>query len=126
MMTRSLVWTAGPGTAVARYLTWLTVFFTGVFGAFYLLGYVNLFTDLPVVDPVHALAVALVVVASLWIWLGKRKRSLAKEEADAVHPLNVLRVQFLPGNRNVLGKGAVPLYAQGLIIPACVGSAATA
>src|SRR5947207_15383871 len=82
MLTRWATRTSGSENVLLRCMTWMAVFFTSFFGGFYILGYINIATDLPVVDSLYASAVALVVFIGFGVWLPKRMPGLLKEEGN--------------------------------------------
>src|SRR5215510_11431625 len=61
---------------VSGFLAWVVVFFATFFGGFYLLGYVNLATNLPTVAPVYGFVLVLGALIGLRLWLAKRKPGL--------------------------------------------------
>ena len=98
LLTRLAVSGADSQNRVARLLTWTVCFFTSFFGGFYLLGYVNILTDLAVVDSLSASVVALVVFMCVRLWLGKRRPGLVRVGTNAGGPQNFVNQLSLPGN----------------------------
>src|SRR6266446_5944472 len=90
MLTRWAMRTSGPENVVLRFMTWMAFFFTSFFGGFYILGYINIATDLPVVDSLYASVVALVVFMGFGLWLAKRMPGLVKEGGNAGRSHNFL------------------------------------
>src|ERR1700757_753860 len=82
MLTRWAMSTFGPENIVLGLMTWMAGFFTSFFGGFYILGYINIATNLSVVDSLYASVVALVVFIGLGLWLANRMPGLLKEEGN--------------------------------------------
>jgi hypothetical protein len=99
MLTRSAMRTSGPENVVLRLMTWMAFFFTSFFGGFFIVGYINIATDLPVVDSLYASVVALVVFMGFGLWLAtNRMPGLVKEGGNAGRSHNFVIQLFLPGN----------------------------
>src|SRR5882724_11585407 len=82
MLTRWATSTSGPENIVLRCMIWMAVFFTSFFGGFFIVGYINIITNLPVVDPLYASVVALAVFIGFRLWLAKRMHGLVKAEGN--------------------------------------------
>src|SRR5262245_1630724 len=83
MLTRRATSGSDPENSTLRFLTWVVFFFASFFGGFYILGYINLATDLPVVDTFYASIVALVVFVGFGPWLTKRRPSPVRPGGNA-------------------------------------------
>ncbi len=99
VLTRALMADSGHDDVVSRCLTWTVMFFAIFFGGFHALGYVNLFTDLPVVDSLSGAAVVLVAFVGFRLWPAKRTTGLAERtEANAQRRHDFVKRSLLPGN----------------------------
>ena len=98
MLTRWIMSSSGPDNVILRFETWTVFFFTSFFGGFHILGYINLATDLPVVDSLYALVIALVIFIGLGRWLAKRMPGLVEQGGNAGRPRNSVMQISLPGN----------------------------
>src|SRR6266436_2692648 len=112
MLTRWATSTSGPANVVLRCMTWMAVFFTSFFGGFFIVGYINIITDLPVVDPLYASVVALVVFIGFRLWLAKRVPGLGKEEGNTRRSHNFAIQLSLPGNGvgRTLAMGSIVIF----------------
>lgn len=62
---------------VSRFLSCFTIFFTIFFGGSFILGHINLATDLPVVNPFYGSSIIFVGFL-LWVWFSKSTLIIAK------------------------------------------------
>src|SRR6266478_3948468 len=113
MLTRWATSTSGPENIVLRCMTWMAVFFTSFFGGFFIVGYINIITDLPVVDSLYASVVALVVFIGFGLWLAKRTPGLVKEGGNAGRSHNFLIQLSVPGNglSRTLAMASIVIFA---------------
>jgi len=76
LMSASLSKRINGESSISVFLAWVLIFFTAFFGGFYLLGYVNLATGLPVVDPIHSSLLGLILLAACTYWLSRSQKRL--------------------------------------------------
>src|SRR4029453_15786650 len=81
---------------VSGFLAWVVVFFAVFFCGFYILGYVNLATNLPTVNPAYGCVIVLIALVGFRLWFAKRMPGLLDFKRDAIYLQNPLRIS-LPG-----------------------------
>src|SRR6266498_2552446 len=80
LMTASLSKRINGESGISVFLGWVLICFSAFFGGFYLLGYVNLVTELPVVDPLYSSALGFIVLAASAFWFARgHKRFKVRE-----------------------------------------------
>ncbi len=98
-LTRSRVARSNHEDIVATCLAWTTLFSAAFFVGFHLLGYINLLTDLPVVDPFYAAVVALLAFVGIGLWLRRRVPGLVDSGGKAKGSRPFVNQLSLPGSR---------------------------
>lgn len=111
LLTRLAVSGADPENRVLRFLAWTVCFFTSFFGGFYILGFVNLTTDLPVVDPLYASVAALALFGGLWLRLPKTSGLRIPAAIPGRVSGSILMVPF-PGNNlsRIVGTASIVIF----------------
>jgi hypothetical protein len=74
---------SGPDLPLFRFLVWWVIFFTAFFGGFHILGYVNLATNLPMVNIHYAAAIGFIAVCGACTWCAGKKPGLLHARAMA-------------------------------------------
>jgi hypothetical protein len=113
MLTRWAMSRSGPGNGVLRFETWTVFFFTSFFGGFYILGYINLATDFPVVDSLFASVIALVVFTGFGLRLVKKMPGLLRQGENSGRSHNAVMQLSLPGNTltRTLAMASIVIFA---------------
>lgn len=85
LLTKWIIIVSVDEDRVSKFLAWIVFFFAAFFGGFYLLGYINLATNLPVVSPAYGSVVLLVAIAGFVLWFNKRIFELLKTKRNISH-----------------------------------------
>lgn len=101
-------------SGISVFLGWVLIFFSAFFGGFYLLGYFNIATGLPVVDPIHSSALGFLVLAASAFWFARGHKRFKVQKNFAALARSASRIFSADGG---IGKilAIVTVSAFGLI-----------